>query len=322
MQPSPYDSSRSLIQVEGLTKRYGRRRGIDAVTFAVERGQIYGLLGPNGAGKTTTMRLLLGLSRPDNGTAALLGEPSRLAAAVLSRVGVAVDGPGFAPHLSGWLNLRLHWSAGRRTWPPPALDASLELAGLGKALEAKVKTYSMGMRQRLMLAQACMGAPEVLILDEPANGLDPGEVRALREYLTRLAEHGAAILISSHLLAEIELLATHTVIMSNGTVRAAGALRELLGTGYYEFEVDNPAAAERALRAVEGVEAVHTRGERLLVTAPGTTVEKLNHTLVTAGVGVQAVRATRSLEEAFLDLDRARQCCALNSPHSCAAPGA
>ncbi len=302
MQQSTRDSSRALIHAEGLTKGYGRRPGVQAVTFAVEPGQIYGLLGPNGAGKTTTMRLLLGLSRPDGGAASLLGEPSRLAAAVLSRVGVAIDGPGFVPHLSGQRNLRLHWRAGGRTWPPPALEASLELAGLGGALEAKVKTYSMGMRQRLMLAQACMGAPEVLILDEPANGLDPGEVRALREHLTRLADHGAAILISSHLLAEIEQLATHVVVMSKGTVRASGTLREILGDGRYEFEVDKPGLAERALRALASVDDVHTRGGRLVVTAPGCAVETLNQALVTAGVGVQAVRATRSLEEAFLDL--------------------
>ena len=215
----------------GLTKSYGHRRGIEQVTFEVEHGQICGLLGPNGAGKTTTMRVLVGLSRPDGGAARLLGEPSRLAAGVLARVGVAIDGPAFVPHLSGRRNLELAWRAGGRTWPPPALEESLELAGLGEALDTKkVKSYSMGMRQRLMLAQALMGGPEVLILDEPANGLDPGEVRTLREHLRRLAERGAAILISSHVLAEIELLATHVVVMNAGAVVTAGRLEDLLGT--------------------------------------------------------------------------------------------
>lgn len=294
--------SQPAVQVEALTKRYGRRRGIEGVTFAVKRGQICGLLGPNGAGKTTTMRLLLGLSRPDAGTARLLGETSRLAAGILAQVGVAVDGPAFVPHLTGRRNLELYWLAGGRKWPPPALEESLELASLGEALDVKVKSYSMGMRQRLMLAQALMGAPDVLILDEPANGLDPGEVRALRERLRRLAEHGTAVLISSHLLAEIELLATHTVVLSAGTVLASGPLSELLGSGAYEFEVDDLATAERALRAVAGEPSVEVRGGRLLVTAPGRTAEELNHALVTAGVGVRSARAARSLEQAFLDL--------------------
>ncbi len=218
------------VAARELTKSYRRRRAIEGVTFEVERGQICGLLGPNGAGKTTTMRVLVGLSRPDSGTALLLGEPSRLAGGVLARVGVAIDGPAFVPHLSGRRNLELAWRASGRKWPPPALEESLELAGLGRAVEAKVKSYSMGMRQRLMLAQALMGAPEVLILDEPANGLDPGEVRSLREHLRRLADRGAAVLISSHLLAEIELLATHSVVMNAGAVVAAGKLEDLLGS--------------------------------------------------------------------------------------------
>ena len=291
-----------VVAAHGLSKSYGRRRAIEGVGFEVERGQICGLLGPNGAGKTTTMRVLVGLSRPDEGTARLLGEPSRLAAGVLARVGVAIDGPAFVPHLSGRRNLELAWRAGRRRWPPPALDSSLELAGLGEALDRKVKGYSMGMRQRLMLAQALMGDPEVLILDEPANGLDPGEVRTLREHLRRRAAAGAAVLISSHLLAEIELLATHCVVMNQGAVITARRLEDLLGTGSYEFEVDDARRAEEALRGVDGVESVDPHGKRLVVSAPRRTVNELNQVLVMAGVGVGAVRSTRSLEDVFLGL--------------------
>ncbi|HKD88316.1 MAG TPA: ABC transporter ATP-binding protein [Streptosporangiaceae bacterium] len=290
------------VAAHGLSKSYGRRRAIKGVSFAVERGQICGLLGPNGAGKTTTMRVLVGLSRPDAGAARLLGEQSRLAAGVLARVGVAIDGPAFVPHLSGRRNLELAWRAGSRRWPPPALNGSLELAGLGAAVDQKVKGYSMGMRQRLMLAQALMGAPEVLILDEPANGLDPGEVRTLREHLRRLAAGGAAILISSHLLAEIELLATHCVVMNEGAVITAGSLEDLLGAGSYEFEVDDAHRAQEALLMVDGVESVDPHGDQLVVSAPGRTVKELNQALVTAGVGVGAVRSRRSLEEVFLGL--------------------
>jgi len=291
-----------VVEAQGLTKRYGRRRGVDDVSFAVERGQICALLGPNGAGKTTTMRVLVGLSRADRGVARLLGAPSRLAAEVLARVGVLIDGPAFVPHLSGRRNLELLWTAGGRRWPPPGLEASLELAGLGDALERKAKGYSMGMRQRLMLAHALIGRPDVLILDEPANGLDPGEVRALRERLAALAADGVAVLVSSHLLAEVELLATHAVVMDEGTVVAAGRLEELLGAGSYEFDVDDVAGGEAALRAVDGVEAVVEHDGRLLVTAPGRSAQELTQLLVGAGVGVSGVRGARRLEDVFLGL--------------------
>jgi ABC-type multidrug transport system ATPase subunit len=290
------------VEVRGLTKRYGRRRGVADVGFVVERGQICALLGPNGAGKTTTMRMLVGLSKPDHGVARLLGAPSGLAAGVLERVGVLIDGPAFVPHLSGRRNLALAWAAGGRSWPPPALAASLDLAGLGDALDRKVKGYSMGMRQRLMLAQALMGRPDVLILDEPANGLDPGEVRALRERLTALAAGGVAVLISSHLLAEVEMLSTHAVVMNEGTVITAGPLKDLLGAGAYEFEVDDVATAQAALHGVAGVVAVDGHGDRVLVTTDGRTAKELTQTLVMAGVGVGGVRSARTLEDVFLGL--------------------
>ena len=221
----------AAVVADGLTKHYGEHRGVQDVSFSVSGGEICALLGRNGAGKTTTMRLLLGLSRSDRGQARLLGEPSALAAGMLCRVGTVIDGPAFVPHLSGMRNLRLLWQAGRREWPPPALEPALALAGLGTAVDRRVKSYSTGMRQRLTLAQALMGAPDVLILDEPANGLDPGEVRALREHVAALARTGVAVLISSHLLAEVQQLATHVVVLDGGTVRATGSLEELLAAG-------------------------------------------------------------------------------------------
>ncbi|MEV0843733.1 ATP-binding cassette domain-containing protein [Actinocatenispora sera] len=220
----------TMISAEHLTKRYGRRPVVCDLSLAVEAGQVCALLGPNGAGKTSIMRMLLGLSTPDGGRARLLGEPVALGAPVLRRVGVLIDGPALVPHLSGRANLRLLWSAAGRPWPPPGLDAALELAGLGDALDRKVRGYSMGMRQRLMLAQALMRQPEVLILDEPANGLDPAEVRALRERLATLARQGAAVLVSSHQLAEVQQLATHVVVLRHGRLVAAGPLADLVGT--------------------------------------------------------------------------------------------
>ncbi len=300
------------VAAHGLSKSYGRHRAIEDVSFNVERGQICGLLGPNGAGKTTTMRVLVGLSRPYHGTAQLLGEPSRLAAGVLARVGVAIDGPAFVPHLSGRRNLELAWRAGKRRWPPPALRPSLELAGLGDALDRKVKGYSTGMRQRLMLAQALMGDPEVLILDEPANGLDPGEVRTLRECLRRLTAGGAAVLISSHLLAEIELLATHCVVMNEGAVITAGRLEELLGTGSYEFEVDDAVRAEEALRAVDGVELGRharrtTRGLRA-----GPHRDRAQSSAGHGGRGRRSRAPDPKSRRGIPRIGGAKQCCGLN----------
>jgi ABC-type multidrug transport system ATPase subunit len=218
-----------MIQADELSKRYGQRPAVRGLSFAVAPGQICALLGPNGAGKTSTMRMLVGLSRPDAGAVRIAGRPVSLGAPVLRQVGVLIDGPAFVPHLSGAANLRLLWQAAGRDWPPPGLDDALDLAGLGTALGRRVKGYSMGMKQRLMLAQALMRQPDVLVLDEPATGLDPAEVRALRRRLAARADAGATVLISSHQLAEVQMLASHLVVMNRGALVAAGTLDELLG---------------------------------------------------------------------------------------------
>ncbi|BCY11575.1 ABC transporter ATP-binding protein [Actinoplanes sp. L3-i22] len=217
-----------MIRADGLSKRYGRRHAVDLLTFSVRAGQVCALLGPNGAGKTSTMRMLVGLARADAGTVRIADQAVHLGAPVLHRVGVLIDGPAFVPHLSGNANLRLLWGASRRAWPPPGLTDALELAGLGSALDRKVKGYSMGMKQRLMLAAALMRDPDVLILDEPANGLDPAEVRALRRHLAARAGAGAAVLISSHQLAEVQQLASHIVVLNHGRLVTAGPLDSFL----------------------------------------------------------------------------------------------
>ncbi|MDL4816606.1 ABC transporter ATP-binding protein [Actinomadura opuntiae] len=294
----------TMISADGLSKRYGRRQAVRGLGFAVEAGQVCALLGPNGAGKTSTMRMLVGLSRPDAGTARILDEPVGLGARVLRRVGVLIDGPAFVPHLSGMANLKLLWAATGRAWPPPALDDALDLAGLGAAVGRKAKGYSMGMRQRLMLAQALMRAPDVLILDEPANGLDPAEVRALRERLGELARRGAAVLVSSHQLAEVQQLATHIVVMNHGRLVTSGPLDELLGgDDAHRVEVDDTARAAAVLRGTRSVTAVTVQDGAVVVTAPGLAPDGLVQALVGAGVGVLSVnRASRTLEEVFLTM--------------------
>ncbi|MGV4988571.1 ABC transporter ATP-binding protein [Streptomyces sp. NRAIS4] len=301
---TPQEQATPAICARELSKRYGRRQVVSGLGFTVEAGQICALLGPNGAGKTSTMRMLAGLSSPDTGSASILGEPVGLGADVLRRVGLLIDGPAFVPHLTGRANLRLLWSATRQAWPPPALDDALNLAGLDDALDRKVKGYSMGMKQRLMLAQALMRKPDVLILDELANGLDPGEVRALREYLGELARRGAAVLVSSHQLAEVQQLATHVVVMNHGRLIAVGPMDELLGAaGTYRVQVDDTDKGAAVLRALPGVASATTQRDEIVVTAPGVLSRDLVRALVTEGIGVTSVQQeSKSLEEAFLTM--------------------
>ncbi len=245
-------------------------RAVDGVSFRVERGQVLGLLGPNGAGKTTTLRVLMGLILPTAGEIRVFGEQVVPGAEVLSRLGAFVEGPGFLPHLSGRENLRLFWAASGRAVEQAELDTVLEIAGLGSSLDRKVKTYSHGMQQRLAIAQAMLGLPEVLILDEPTNGLDPPQIAEMRVVLGRYAETGRTVIVSSHLLAEVEQTCSHVVVMHRGRLVAAGSVAEVAGTAAVQLAVDDPARAAEVL--------------------------------VAAGIGVQAVPARRALEDVFLDL--------------------
>ncbi len=205
------------IAIHDLVKDYGDGyRAVDGVTFRVERGQVVGLLGPNGAGKTTTLRMLVGLITPTRGDIHVFGEPIRPGAAVLSRIGAFIEGPGFLPHLSGRENLRLFWAASGRPRDDADFETALQIAGLGPSIDRKVKTYSHGMKQRLAIAQAMLGLPELLVLDEPTNGLDPPQIAEMREVLQRYALTGRTVVISSHLLAEVEQTCTHVVVMHKG----------------------------------------------------------------------------------------------------------
>ena len=228
------------LSVERLTKRFGDVVAVDELSFSVDPGQVCGLLGPNGAGKTTTVRILLGLVHASGGEAFLLGERARSGAEVLRRTGVLVEQPAFIPHLTGLRNLEFYWRSGNEDWPPPNLEAALSIAGLGRAIDRKLKTYSQGMRQRLGIAQSLLRKPELLILDEPTNGLDPGEMREVRRSLQSLAGEGITVLISSHLLAEVEQVCTHVVVMDKGRLVTRGSVTDIMAatTGVY-IEVDD-----------------------------------------------------------------------------------
>jgi ABC-2 type transport system ATP-binding protein len=258
------DLSGVPVSVAGLVKEYGDGyRAVDGVSFRVERGQVVGLLGPNGAGKTTALRVLMGLIKPTSGTVRVFGEQVVAGAAVLSRIGAFIEGPGLLPHLSGRDNLHLFWAATGRPPGDAQLGTALEIAGLGPSIERKVKTYSQGMRQRLAIAQAMLGLPELLVLDEPTNGLDPLQIAEMREVLRRYAQTGRTVLISSHLLAEVEQTCSHVVVLHKGRLVAAGSVAEIAGTGSTRLAVDDPEQAQLILAAA-GVDSRAVPGQRSL----------------------------------------------------------
>jgi ABC-2 type transport system ATP-binding protein len=217
------------LATSALAKEFkGGLKAVDGVTFEVPPGVVLGLLGPNGAGKTTTMRMAMGLIRPTGGDTWIFGQHIRPGAPVLARVGSFIEGPGFLPHLTGRQNLDLFWRASGREGGDPHLDEVLEIAGLGTAVDRKVRTYSQGMRQRLGIAQAMLGMPDLLVLDEPTNGLDPPQIREMRQVMHDYAASGKTVIVSSHLLGEVEQTCSHVVVMNHGHLIYSGTVEDLL----------------------------------------------------------------------------------------------
>ena len=292
------------LAVADLAKTYkGGFSAVKGVSFTVERGMVLGLLGPNGAGKTTVLRMLMGLIRPTAGTITAFGEEVRAGAPVLARIGAFVEGPGFLPHLSGAENLALYWSATGRPTEESHVAEVLEIAGLGASIDRRVGTYSHGMRQRLAIAQAMLGLPDLLVLDEPTNGLDPPQIHAMRDVLRRYAADGRTVLVSSHLLAEVEQTCSHVVVMHHGKVVAAGTVEQIIaGGGAATFGVDAPDRAAAVLGALAGVHAVRVDGRVVHAELNGTPRAEAVRALVAAGVDVASAGPRRRLEDAFLQL--------------------
>lgn len=304
LRARPVAMTDAVVEVAGLSKRFGSGvLAVDDLSFVVEPGQVCGLLGPNGAGKTTALRVLLGLVKPTAGDAYLFGRRVRPGAPELMRVGALIETAAFVPHLSGMKNLELWWRAGGGRRDDADFEQALAIADLGDAIRRRVKTYSQGMRQRLGLARVLLNRPDVLVLDEPTNGLDPAEMREVRLLVHRLADAGATVLFSSHILAEVEQICTHAVVMDRGHLVAAGAVRDLIGSsGAVYLEVDDPIAARRALEHVDGVRTITDEPPGMTVELDGTSRATLVAALVSAGVGVETVTARRRLEDAFLGL--------------------
>ncbi len=302
------DSDASLagvpLVIENLSKSYpGGVKAVDDLSFRVERGQVLGLLGPNGAGKTTSLRMLMGLISPTGGSIRVFGHRVYSGAPVLSRIGSFVEGAGFLPHLSGQANLELYWAATGRPADKAHVTEALEIAGLGDAVHRRVRTYSQGMRQRLAIAQSMLGLPDLLVLDEPTNGLDPPQIHQMREVLRRYAAAGRTVLVSSHLLAEVEQTCDHVVVMHHGRLVASGPVDEIVGGGgEATFRVDQPAEAAEVLRGVDGVEDVVVDGPLVHADLDGLPRAEALAKLVRAGVAVEQAGPRRRLEDAFLQL--------------------
>ena len=294
-----------VVETTGLTKRFGDRTVVRDVELRVPRGSAFGYLGPNGAGKTTLIRMLLGLTPATSGSMRLLGLPVPAERArALARVGAIVEEPRFHGHLSGRDNLRVV-AAARGPEAAARIDASLERVGLAARADDRVKTYSLGMKQRLGIARCLLADPELLILDEPMNGLGPAGILEFRGFVRSFVEEGRTIVLSSHLLDEVERTCDHVAIVDGGTIVAQGSIDELRGSGHVVFvETDDRERARSVLAASSAVERVVDDGSVLAVSVLDPhVVADLNRRLVEAGVAVRRLEPQQaSLEQRFLEI--------------------
>ena len=292
-----------VIQTYDLTKRFKTVTAVDGINFAVDRGEVFGFLGPNGAGKTTTIAMLLGLVRPTAGSAEVLGHDIRRdLSTALRRVGAIVETPAFYPYLSGTDNLRIFCRIAGADEEVPSLLDRVGLQGRGTD---KVGTYSLGMRQRLGLASALIGDPELLVLDEPTNGLDPAGMQEMRHFVRALADkEGKTVFLSSHLLHEVEQVCDRVLILSRGRVVAQGRVDELLRqTHGLEIRIDQADRAADVLAALDWVQGVRRAEDWLTVQAPPERAPELLAVLATDDLYPFEVRPVAStLESIFLEL--------------------
>ncbi|REJ13323.1 MAG: bacitracin ABC transporter ATP-binding protein [Paenibacillaceae bacterium] len=292
-----------VVRLLNVTKRIGNRTIIDNLTFDVPPGEVFGFLGPNGSGKTTTIRMMVGLMRMTSGEILIRGRSIRTEyEAAVRQVGAIVENPEMYKYLTGYQNL-LHYARMIPGIPRKRIDEVVELVGLNARIHDKVKTYSLGMRQRLGVAQAILHRPALLILDEPTNGLDPAGIRELRDYLRHLAKHeGTTVFVSSHLLSEMELMCDRVAIIQAGKlidVRLIHGGAENGGKAEVLFEVDRPDAAAEAL----GGAVLRAESGGIVVSAGREEAADINARLVAAGVRVYGIRTvTKSLEDQFLEV--------------------
>jgi ABC-2 type transport system ATP-binding protein len=290
------------VETRALTKRYGHLVAVEGLDLRIRRGEVYGFLGPNGAGKTTTLRMLVGLIRPTSGSAQVLGAApgSRTA---LASTGALIEGPGFYPSLSGRDNLRV--LAGHAGAPESRIAGALEEVGLVDRAGDRYRAYSLGMKQRLGIAAALLKDPELLILDEPTNGMDPAGMAEMRSFVRGLGRGGRTVLLSSHLMNEVEQVCDRVGVIAAGRLVAEGTVDELRGREFLLLRAEPLDRAAMLLASLRGVEDVERIDGRLRVAAGAVPAHEVNRVLVAAGIGVTELRPERtSLEDVFFELTR------------------
>jgi ABC-type multidrug transport system ATPase subunit len=293
-----------VIHTDRLTKRYGDRLAVDAVNLGIRRAEVYGFLGPNGAGKTTTLRMLLGLVRPTSGSAIVLGGPAGRADAV-ARVGALVEGPGFYPYLSGLDNLRV--LARYRGLEDRVAREALEQVHLTGRRDDRYSRYSLGMKQRLGVAAALMGRPEVIVLDEPTNGLDPAGMADMRALVVSLARGGRTVVLSSHLLAEVQEICDRVGLIDRGRLRVESTVAELRGAAQLRVRAAPEETALAVAMRVAGDDGVHRTPGGLVLDVSPSEAPRLVRDLVAAGADVHEVAGVeRTVEDVFFDLTSGR----------------
>jgi ABC-type multidrug transport system ATPase subunit len=291
-----------VIETHEITKHYGTTVAVDRLNLRVLRGEVYGFLGPNGAGKTTTLRMLLGLATPTSGTASVIGAAPGSTESI-ARVGALVESPGFYPSLSGRDNLRV--LAQHSGAPKDRIGAVLEEVGLTGRAKDRFGTYSQGMKQRLGVAAALLRDPELLILDEPTNGLDPAGIAEMRTFIRGLAKGQRTVLLSSHLMSEVEQICDRVGVISKGVLVQEGTVDELRGESALRVVAAPLDKARGVVERLAEVTAVATVDGALTITTDPAAASSINRELVTAGIAVSELRPDRaSLEEVFLELTR------------------
>ena len=290
-----------MVETRGLSKRYGNTvLAVDQLDLNVHRGEVYGFLGPNGAGKTTTLRMLLGLIRPTAGSATVAGHAPGDPAG-LARIGAIIETPAFYPYLSGWDNLKV--VADYAGVPDSRLADALEQVELTPRAKTKFSTYSMGMKQRLGVAAALIKEPELLILDEPTNGLDPQGMIDMRKLIVELGKGDRTVLVSSHLLGEVEQMCTRIGVIQDGKLVAEGTIGELRGAATLTVRAAPVSQAQMILTRMLGADAVIQRDGAFRLRVDAGRAAEVNRELVTAGVEVsELVSGQRSLEDVFIEL--------------------
>jgi ABC-2 type transport system ATP-binding protein len=290
-----------VLKIEGLTKRYGAIRAIDGLSVEVQKGEVFGILGPNGSGKTTTLGILLDITRPDSGTFTWFGqEPTHLAR---RRIGATLESPVFYPYLSAINNLKIIANIKGNGYQD--IDDVLEQVGLYGSRHSKFRTYSLGMKQRLAIASVLLGDPEVLIFDEPTNGLDPQGIAEIRNLIIDLARRGQTIILASHLLDEVQKICSHVAILRRGQKLFSGSISALSNeTDVLELSSDDPAMLASVLNEIDVTTDIKKEGNLLLVSAPANlTPGEINRLLIERGIVLSHLNVRRkNLEQEVLKL--------------------